>query len=63
MDQLADQISQSLNIVQEQNNDKQGVDVNEGLKEFAKWIEAGKVKNILVLCGAGVSVSAGTCSL
>ena len=63
MDQLADRISQSLNIVQEQDNDKQGVDVNEGLKEFAKWIETGKIKNILVLCGAGVSVSAGTCGL
>jgi hypothetical protein len=30
-----------------------------GLHLLAEWIQKGKAKNILVLCGAGVSVSAG----
>ena len=58
MDQLADQIGELLNFGRSHSKQeaKQG-----GLQEFAKWIETGKVKNILVLCGAGVSVSAGMC--
>ena len=59
MDQLADQIGELLHFGRQRSkkdkDDKQG-----GLEEFANWIETGKVKKILVLCGAGVSVSAGT---
>jgi hypothetical protein len=44
------QIGRSLNVKEE---------TKEGLELLAEWIEKGKVKNILVLCGAGVSVSAG----
>lgn len=67
MDQLADQIDQSLTIAPKTQPDTERektqqptIVVDKGLKEFAKWIETGNVKNILVLCGAGVSVSAGT---
>jgi hypothetical protein len=58
VDQLADQIGELLNFGRSHSKQeaKQG-----GLQEFANWIETGKVKNILVLCGAGVSVSAGMC--
>jgi len=53
-DDLADQIERMLSL---QSNPKG--DGQKGLKEFATWIESGQIKNILVLCGAGVSVSAG----
>lgn len=48
IDALADQIGKTLNV-----KEKDGIEI------LAEWIETGKVKNILVLCGAGVSVSAG----
>jgi len=49
LDDLAKQIGGSLNIGGEK----------EGLELVAEWITKGEAKNILVLCGAGVSVSAG----
>lgn len=45
------QIGKSLNVKDEEEK--------KGLKLLAEWIERGEAKNILVLCGAGVSVSAG----
>jgi hypothetical protein len=48
IDALADQVGKTLNV-----KEKDGIEI------LAEWIETGKVKNILVLCGAGVSVSAG----
>lgn len=51
IDALAQQIGKSLNVKDEEEK--------KGLKLLAEWIERGEAKNILVLCGAGVSVSAG----
>lgn len=45
----APQVGKSLNVREDK----------KGLHLLAEWIQRGKAKNILVLCGAGVSVSAG----